>query len=770
MNLKNIVLTAATVLASACGSAVRQPAIPENPEMERYIRKILSEMTLEEKVGQMTQLTIETITDASGQNINEERLDSVIGKYKIGSILNTPGGVSQTKEVYRRIVSRIQEKSMEEIGIPCIYGLDQIHGASYVTGATFFPQEINLAATFNREYAYAMGEVTAYETRASLVPWTFSPVMDLGRDPRWPRMWESFGEDVYMNATMAVELVNGLQGGDPNNIDEYHLAACIKHYMGYGVPVSGKDRTPSSIASRDLREKYFEPFKECIRAGAVSLMVNSASNNGIPFHANHELLTVWLKEDLDWDGMIVTDWADISNLYTREHIAESQKDAVRIAINAGIDMAMVPYDWTFCRHLVELVNEGKVSMDRIDDAVLRVLRLKYRLGLFDNPVWDTDVYDKFACDEFAGKSMAAALESEVLLKNEGLLPLKKGTEILVTGPNANSMRCLNGGWSYSWQGNRADEFAGEFNTVYEALRNKFGADKVEYVPGVTYDPVFWWKDSFSELEKAVAAARRADVIVACVGENSYCETPGNLNDLNLSENQKTLVKRLAATGKPVILILNGGRPRIINEIEPLAGAVVNIMLPGNFGGDALAELLAGDANFSGRLPFTYPKYINSLATYDYKTSENVATMDGMYNYDAVMDVQWTFGSGLSYTEYEYSGFKVDKTEFGPQDELTFSIDVRNIGERAGKEAVMLFSSDIVASSVPDVVRLRNFEKLELQPGETATVEMKIKASDLAFVGCDDKWRIEEGDFRMKCGDQVLMVRCNETYVWETPNI
>lgn len=754
---------------NSCGNAQR-PAIPYDREMERYIRNVLKGMSLEEKVGQMTQLTVSAISTEDGMDIDEAKLDSVIGKYKIGSIFNVPGQVAQPAEVYHKFIRRIQEKSLEETGIPCLYGLDQIHGATYTVGGTFFPQEINLAATFNREYPRIMGEITAYETRACLVPWTFAPVMDLGRDPRWPRMWESYGEDVYMNSTMSVESVKGLQGTDPDQVDQYHIAACIKHYMGYGVPVSGKDRTPSSIASRDLREKYFEPFKESIKAGALSLMVNSASNNGIPFHANYELLTKWVKEDLNWDGMIVTDWADINNLYTREHIASSEKEAVKLAINAGIDMSMVPYDWNFCRHLVELVNEGEVPMSRIDDAVLRVLRLKYRLGLFENPVWDTDKYERFACEEFEESAMAAAIESEVLLKNESVLPLAKGTKILVTGPNANSMRCLNGGWSYNWQGSRADEFAGEYNTIYEALSEKFGKSNVKYIAGVEYDKKDWWVDHIIDMDRAVTAAKTSDVIVVCVGENSYCETPGNLDDLNLSANQKNLVRALAATGKPLVMVLNEGRPRIIGDIEPLADAIVHIMLPGNYGADALAELVSGDANFSGRLPFTYPKHINSFATYDYKTSENVETMEGMYNYDAKMDVQWTFGHGLSYTKFEYSDFKLDKEIFGPDDILTFSVDVTNSGAVAGKESVLLYSSDLVASSIPDVIRLRNFEKIFLEPGEKKTITMQINASDLAFVGIDGKWRLEEGTFRFRCGDQVQFAECSETFVWQTSNI
>lgn len=770
--MKKNILTAALAAALSCPAAFAGgPAIPKDPEIEARIDRLLEEMTLEEKIGQMTQLTIDMVTDWQTKELSEEMLDNVIGKYKVGSILNVPGGASPDREKYREIITRIQEKSMEEIGIPCIYGLDQIHGATYVDGATFFPQGINVAATFNSDYATAVGEVTAYETRAAMVPWTFSPTMDLGRDPRWPRMWESYGEDPLVNAVMATAAVKGMQGDDPNHLDLYHIAACTKHFMAYGMPVTGKDRTPSSVTPSELREKHFAPFKASLQAGALTLMVNSASNNGLPFHANKELLTGWVKEDLGWDGLIVTDWADINNLYTREHIAEDQKDAIRIAINAGIDMSMVPYDPSFCDDLKALVEEGAVPMSRIDDAVRRVLRLKFRLGLFENPVWDAGQYPKFASEEFTAKAYAAALESEVLLKNEGgLLPLKEGVKILVTGPNGNSMRTLNGGWSYTWQGDRTDEFAEEYNTIYEALANRFGKDKVNYVAGVRYSGSNWQDEDAGEIDKAVAAAAEADVIIACIGENSYCETPGNMNDLNLSAGQKELVRALAETGKPLVLVLNSGRPRIIGDIEPLADAVVNVMLPSNYGGDAFAALVSGDENFSGRLPYTYPKYINSLATYDYKVSENVATMAGAYNYDAKMDIQWPFGHGLSYTEFEYSDFRADRTEFTADDEIVFTVKVKNSGKVAGKEAVMLYSSDLVASSVPDVIRLRAFDKIELQPGESTEVSFTLKGSDLAFVNYYGKWTLEKGGFRMRCGDQVLNINCTETKLWETPNI
>lgn len=755
-----------------------KPAIPSDPEIEAKINKLLQKLTLEEKIGQMCEITIDVITDFSdkenGFRLSESMLDTVIGKYKVGSILNTPFSIAQEKEVWADLITRIQKKSMEEIGIPCIYGVDQIHGTTYTRGGTFFPQSINMAAAFNRQLTRRGAEISAYETKACCIPWNYAPVMDLGRDPRWPRMWESYGEDCYVNAEMGVQAVKGLQGENPNHIGENNVAACIKHFMGYGVPVSGKDRTPSSISRTNLREKHFAPFLASIQAGALSLMVNSGVDNGVPFHANKELLTGWLKEELNWDGMIVTDWSDINNLCLRDHIAETKKEAIQIAINAGIDMSMVPYEVSFCTYLKELVEEGKVSMARIDDAVSRVLRLKYRLGLFDNPYWDIRKYDQFASPEFASVALQAAEESEVLLKNEDdILPLAKGKKILLTGPNANSMRCLNGGWSYSWQGDKADECAQAYNTIYEAFCNEYGKESVIYEPGVTYKTsadALWWEENTPRIAQAVSAAEKADVIIACIGENSYCETPGNLTDLNLSTNQKDLVKALAATGKPIILVLNEGRPRIIHDIVPLAKAVVHIMLPGNYGADALVNLVSGKANFSGKLPFTYPHLINSLATYDYKPCENMGQMGGNYNYNAVMDVQWPFGFGLSYTTYSYSNLKVNRTSFDADNELVFTVDVTNTGKMAGKESVLLYSRDLVASITPDNIRLRNFEKVDLQPGETKTVTMKLKGSDLAFVGADGKWRLEKGAFRMTCGTQKLEVHCTTTKIWQTPNI
>ena len=766
---KSLFLALAIVSAASCCQTAVKPSIPVDKEIEKKVENTLKRMTLEEKVGQMTQITVTAIAD--GLNLTQVA-DSMIRVHKIGSVLNTPDGEAQTPQDYDVLVKELNRMSMEYIGIPCLYGLDHIHGVSYVSGGTLFPQEINIAATFNRDHAYNMGKVTAYESRAADVPWTFSPTMDLGRNPEWPRMWESFGEDAYVNAQMAVAETRGLQGDDPNHVGPYNIAACAKHFMGYGVPVTGQDRTPASIAASELREKHFEPFKEALRAGCLSLMVNSASNNGVPFHCNAELLTGWVKEDLNWDGMIVTDWADIDNLYNRERVASSRKEAVKLAINAGIDMAMVPYDCQFCLDLIELVNEGEVPMSRVDDAVRRVLRLKYRLGLFDTPDTSAEDYPEFGGKAHAQLAYEAAVESQVLLKNNGILPLKKDLRILLTGPNADNMRTLNGGWSYTWQGHGAarPEYTEQYNTIYEALSQKF--ENLTYVPGVTYNLMSGskWKFDEANIKPAVAAARRSDVIIACIGENSYCETPGNDNDLDLSDNQKALVKALAATGRPIILILNEGRPRIINDIENLASAVVDIMLPGNYGADALAALLAGEENFSGRLPFTYPKYTNKFAVYDYKPSENQGTMAGVYNYNAVMDVQWPFGHGLSYTTFEYSDMTVSAENFAAGDVLKVTVDVTNTGEVAGKESVLLFSSDLYASSTPDVRRLRAFDKVFLQPGETKTVTFQLPATDLAFVNYYGQWTLEKGDFILSCGSESVKVTCTETLLCSTPNI
>lgn len=750
-----------------------KPAIPRDEQLEAKVEKTLAKMTLDEKIGQMLELNLDIMGtyDASGKwKLNETMLDTCISKYKVGSLLNAPGTRAATVEQWQEWIRLIQKKSMKHIGIPDVFGLDHNHGVTYTQGGTLFPQPINIAASFNTELARTGAQVTAYESRAANCPWVYNPVTDLGRDPRWSRIWESFGEDPIVNARMAEAEIMGYQGNDHNHLSRYNVATSLKHYMGYGAPFTGKDRTPAYIAPNVLREKYFEPFKAAVQAGALTIMVNSSSINGVPVHASYEYLTQWLKKDLNWDGMIVTDWADINNLFTRERVAKDKKDAIRIAINAGIDMSMDPYSVEFCILLKQLVNEGKVSQERIDDAVRRILRLKYRIGLFDEPNTGGRGYEKFGSQEHADLALRSAEETEILLKNEGVLPLAKGKKILLTGPNANQMRCLNGGWSYTWQGSKAEDLAEKYNTIYEALCNKYGQENVILDQGVTYNEKGqYWEENEPQIEKAVAAAAQADVIIACVGENSYCETPGNLTDLWMSENQRNLVKALAKTGKPIVLVLNEGRPRLIADIEPLAKAIVHIMLPGNYGGDALANLLAGDANFSAKLPYTYPKEINSLANYDYKVSEEVGTMAGAYNYDAKVSLQWPFGYGLSYTTFEYANLKVDKANFTADDTLTVTVDVKNTGSRAGKESVLLYSSDLIASIVPDNKRLRCFTKISLEPGETKTVTFTLPAKDLAFVGADGRWTLEEGDFLLRVARLTAPTTCTKTKVWNTPN-
>ncbi|MCE4121286.1 glycoside hydrolase family 3 C-terminal domain-containing protein [Prevotella copri] len=768
------ILLSISMLALAYTASANVPVIKSDPKIEAQVEQTLKKLTLEEKIGQMMEL----VTDLFGANdkngvfyIDEHKTDSILSRYKIGSILNAPNTCAPTAKQWEKYIAQIQKISMKRIGIPCVFGLDQNHGSTYTQGGTLFPQNINVAASFNREIARRSAEATAYETRAVSVPWTYSPTVDLGRDARWPRIWENFGEDCYLSSEMGKAMVYGFQGEDPNNIDQYHIATSMKHFMGYGVPWTGKDRTPAYISPADLREKHFAPFLAGLQAGALTVMVNSASVNGMPMHANKDILTGWLKEETGWDGVLITDWADINNLYTREMVAKDKKDALRIAINAGIDMIMEPYSCDACGYLVELVKEGKIPMSRIDDACRRVLRMKYRLDLFKNPTQKLKNYPKFGGEEFAKLALEGATESMVLLKNEGnILPLQHGKKILLTGPNANQMRCLDGGWSYTWQGHRADEFAGKYNTIYEAICNEYGKENVILNQGVTYNEKGkYWEENEPQIQGAVDAAKNVDVIVACIGENSYTETPGNLTDLWLSENQRNLVKALAQTGKPVILVLNEGRPRLIADIEPLAQGIINILIPGNMGGDALANLVSGKSNFSGKMPYTYPKEINSLANYDFKKSEEVGTMEGAYDYNAKITQQWGFGYGLSYTTYKYSNLKVSQSDFRHGDIIKVSVDVKNTGKVAGKESVLLFSSDLIASMVPDGRRLRAFDKVELQPGETKTMTFELKADDLAFVDWNGKWRLEEGDFKLMIADQSADIHCTDTYQWSTAN-
>lgn len=785
MRLIQFIFIVLTFLLVSCKQEKKSTsAIAEDKTLEKKVELTLKKMSLEEKIGQMTQLTLDVVTKGEGiyhtefpLRLDEAMVDTVLRKYKVGSILNTPSNTPLTIEEWTGVITDLQKIALEETGIPLIYGVDQIHGTTYTIGGTLFPQEIGMGATFNPQLVYEGAKITAYETKAGNISWNFSPVLDLGRDARWPRIWETYGEDTYLVSKMGKACVAGYQGNDLNHIDRNQVAACLKHFLGYGAPYSGKDRTPSYISEQDLRERHFQPFLEAVKAGALSVMVNSGMNNGLPIHANYTLLTQWLKKDLDWDGVIVTDWADINNLCLRDKICENRKEAIKLAVNAGIDMSMVPYEWSFCTYLKELVEEGEVSMERIDDAVRRILRMKYRLNLFERPYWEVGEYPDFGSEKHAYAALKSAEESITLLKNEnGILPLDSSVRILITGPNANSMRTLNGGWTLSWQGEKADVYASDYNTILEALIHRVGSGQIVYEPGVTYkvaDPpttsIPYWAENEPEIEKAVAAAGKVDYILLCVGENSYCETPGNLDDLTLSSNQIRLAKALASTGKPIILILNEGRPRIISEIEPLVKAIVHVYLPGNYGGDALANILYGDVNPSGKLPYTYPRSVNSLITYDHKPCESLDKMEGAYDYDAIVSVQWAFGYGLSYTTFAYSNLEVNQKNFLAGDTLTFTVDVENTGNQLGKETVMLFINDVVASLTPDVRRLRAFEKIELRPGEKKTVTLAVEANDLAFVDQHGRWALEKGLFKAQVADQTLSLNCLKTKNWESSN-
>ena len=763
-------ILAMAILATACSAPKVKPAIEQDSDVERQVEEILKGMTLEQKVGQMAELGIDMfgnsvtgVADDKKFEFKEDVLEEVAEKYMFGSVLNAPGK-AQTAEEWNKIVEKINEVSIKHTGLPTLYGIDAIHGATYTWASPLFPQEVNAAASFNRELVRQMAEMTAYEVRASNIPWTYSPTLDLGRKASWPRQWESFSEDAYLTSELAREMVLGYQGDDPNHIDKYHIASCPKHYMAYGMTNSGQDRTPAYVSIAELREKHFAPFKAAIEAGALSIMVNSASVNGIPTHADYELLTVWLKEGLNWDGMVVTDWADIVNLYTREKIAVDYKDAIRLAINAGVDMSMIPYDVNFCPLLIELVNEGKVSMERIDDAARRIIRMKIRLGLLETPNTYLADYPKFQGEEILKACYEAAAESITLLKNEAnILPLSPSTRILVAGPNADRMRPLCGGWSYSWQGDIVDKVLPNGTTFVDAIR-AIGGDNVSYVAGVEYAKEGHFAAECNiDIEAAVGAAKGVDVVVLCIGENSYCETPGNINEIALSENQQQLAKALIATGKPVVLVLNEGRGRLISSFVDDTKAVVHTYLPGTEGARALADILYGKVNPSGKLPYTYQKYSNAMTTYDHKVSESVGTMEGAYDYNAVVAVQWAFGYGLSYTEWEYSNLRIlEGQEFKAGDTIRIAVDIKNIGQRDGKESVLLFINDDVASVVPDARRLRDFDKVEIAAGESRTVEFEVKAEELALAGNDGKWHLEEGTFTVQCGNLTERLTCTAT--------
>ena len=729
-------------------------------EKEKFIENLISQMSLEEKVGQMTQINLTVI--AKGPNkwsssfpmeIDNIKAQKALVDFKVGSVLNTINNTAQKPSVWFKNISKIQDIAMNNnrFGIPVIYGIDAIHGTTYTDGATMFPQQITTAASWNPENAYNMAKVCAYETRASGIPWNFSPVLDLGLDPRFPRQFETFGEDPLLVERFGVEMIKGYQGLDNDLSNMHNVAACMKHFVGYHATISGKDRTPAYIPDNVLSEYHIESFKKAIDAGAKTVMINSGLINGIPVHADYNLLINVLRNKLGFQGVILTDWEDIRKLHDRDKVAKTQKEAVKIAINAGIDMSMVPYEYEqFFNDLVELVEEGEVSMDRINDAVKRILELKFDLDLFQNPVTNYEDYEDFGSKKHHQLAYKAASESITLLKNNNsILPIKGKPRILVAGPNGNNMRTLNGAWSYSWQGELTDRFAGDYNTIFEALQNNFGNNNVKYVSGVSYKENGSYYDMVEDnINNAVREAKNSDYIILCLGENTYTEKPGDLNDLNLHKLQVKLAKKLAETGKPIILILNIGRPRLISDIEPFMSAIVNIYLPGNFGGDALSDILSGKVNPSGKLPYTYPAYPNSLIPYYYKPSEVQNNSQGAYNYVGEVNNLYDFGFGLSYSEFTYSNLETNNEQFNLDDSIKISVNVKNSGKIDGSETVQLYSSDLYASLTPDVKRLRDFDKIELKAGEMKTITFELPVSELAFANSDNQFVVESGKFKL----------------------
>jgi beta-glucosidase len=709
-------------------------------QMEKKIDKLLAKMTLEEKVGQMTQVTLETVAGQTSEDgwlkLDKKKLHDAIVTHRVGSILNC-GGQARTVDNWCEIITQMQDMATKQtrLGIPIIYGIDAIHGANYTMGATIFPQHIAMAATGNVDLVRAESEITALEIRASGIPWNFSPVLGLGRNPMWPRHWETFGEDAYISSVMAAAYVEGQQGSDISQPTK--VAACMKHYLGYSIPLTGKDRTPAYIPERQLRQLFLKPFAAATNAGVATVMVNSSEINGIPIHSDRFVLVDLLRGELGFDGFVVSDWADINNLYTREMVAKDQREAVKMAVMAGIDMSMVPYDYSFYDHLVDLVKTGEVPMSRIDQAVADILRVKFRLGLFEKPYPDKQLKEQFATDASLQVNLQAAREAITLLKNENnILPLGKDKKVLVTGPTANKLSLLNGGWTITWQGDNEALYPQEKSTILEAIQDKVGTSSVEYIEAVTFDKEL-------DIPAAVSAANNVDVIIACLGEPTYCETPGNIDDLTLSAPQIRLVQELAGTGKPIVMVLVQGRPRVVRTIVDHAGAILTAYLPGMEGGQAIADVLFGDINPSGKLPFTYPKYSGWHVCYDHKKSEDTAPNK--------FDPQWPFGHGLSYTTFEYSGLKLDKKQLSPDDKLTVTVNVSNTGSREGAEIVQLYLSDIVATVTPPVKSLKRFRKVPLTSGQNLKVKFELNRDDFEFIGRENKPVVEPGEFKVSIG-------------------
>ncbi|QZT37357.1 glycoside hydrolase family 3 C-terminal domain-containing protein [Halosquirtibacter xylanolyticus] len=767
--MKNPLLFAISItLALFSCKTQKNDDVPRIPEVE----KLISSMSIEEKVGQTIQITLDVVINKKSKHrieLDTLKLNQALLKYHVGSILNTTQGRALPVETWNRLIKQIQNVAIDEsrLHVPILYGVDAIHGASYTKGAILFPQQIAQAATWNPVLAQRINEVTAQQTRASGIPWTFSPVMDLGSDPRWARMWETYGEDPYLASKMGESAVIGYQGVSRDNVDQHHVAACLKHFFCYASN-SGKDRTPIEISKSTLYDYYLPSFKAAIEKGALSVMVNSGIVNSLPVHANRDLLTNLLKQRMEFDGVVVTDWADIEKIHTRDKVAVNHKEAVKMAFNAGIDLSMVPFDYVrYCKLLTELVKSKEVSMERLDDAVRRNLVLKHRLNLFNTPTTSFREYPNIASESSKKLAYNTASEAITLLKNEGnILPISTESKLLILGPNANTMRPLLGGWSYSWQGQNADKEGADYSTFLEAAVQIFGRNNVEYLPTVLYRGAKYFHEESSNLSLVSKSAMKADYIILCLGENSYTEKPGDLSELDLSEKQQTLVDTASKSGKPLILVLSEGRPRIIRNIEPKVSAIVQTYISGSYTAEALMDVITGKVNPSGKLPYTYPMHANSLDVYYHKPSEESKTTDGLYDYSGGFYPQYPFGYGLSYTTFEYRNLKVSPKSFSSKDTITVSVEVKNIGSRKGKEVVQLYSSDCYASLTPDVIRLRRFRKVQLNVGETSEISFVLTAKDLSFVLNNGQRIAEKGQFVFQIDALNEKVELTEDILYE----
>jgi beta-glucosidase len=717
------------------------PAGPAASASASAVEKLLGQMTLKEKVGQMTQLEIGMVTDGQGPDIriNPAKLHKAVGEYGVGSILNV-NDEALSEQRWHEIIRAIQEEAKKaRLQIPVLYGIDTIHGANYVAGSTLFPQPLAMAATWNPELMLRGSQVAAAETRKAGIPWSFSPVLDAGRQPLWSRLWETFGEDTYLATVMGVATVRGYEGSDLAS--PFNVSASLKHYIGYSYPTTGGDRTPALIPENTLREFFLPNFAGAVKAGAHTVMVNSSEVNGIPGHANSFLLKDVLRGELGLQGFVVSDWQDIKKLVNIHHIAANEKEATRIAVLAGIDMSMVPSDYSFSDLLLALVQEGKVPVNRVDEAVRHILTVKYQLGLFDDPLRGMESKTVIGSPESRQVSLEAARESITLLKNEShTLPLSKTAHVLVTGPDADSLIPLNNGWTYTWQGDRATAYPKDHATILKAIQDKIGAANVTYAPGTTYDHDV-------DIAKATEAASKADAVVICAGEWAYAETPGNITDLTLPDAQLYLVRKIAETKKPVILVLTEGRPRLISRVAEAAKAIVMAYNPSNEGGQAIADVLFGDVNPSGKLPITYPRFSDRLFTYDHKVFEGEDWGEGK----AQAAPQFEFGSGLSYTTYSYSDLHVAPATASGNQTIQVEVTVKNSGERAGKEVVQLYLSKRFASVTPPLKRLKRFAKVSLQPGESRHVSFELTPDDLSFIGLENKRIVEAGTFDVRIG-------------------